>query len=57
MLEVLVNIDGAEIQDDKLIIEERDVAYRIALSILTTLALTDKKENKKDDRPYWPSKK
>lgn len=64
MLEVLINIDGANIKDERLIeITDRAVAYRIALSILTMLSFTDKgteeltPDGKIDDRPIWPGRR
>ncbi len=58
MLDVLVNIDGAIVEGNLLIIKDRSVAYRIALSIITTLALDDEKvQEEKDERPVWPGRK
>ena len=53
---MLISIEGAEVQQDRLIIKDRSVAYRIALNILTNLALTEGKEVE-DDRPIWPGKR
>ncbi len=55
---MLINIDGATVEDNLLIIEDRSVAYRVVLNILVALSLTDNKvPDEQDERPVWPGKK
>jgi hypothetical protein len=53
---VLIDIKNCKVENDRLIIEDRNTAFRIALSILTILALNEKINKVEDDRPVWPGK-